>query len=283
MPTFKYAAKTSDGKTVRGTLTANAPGEVVADLRKKNMVILDVQETSKKASSAPASSGAATTAKGRAGKARKDELVIFTRQLSTMISAGIPLLESLEVLANQIDNPGFSKTMKMVAEDVRGGSDFSNALGRHPRVFVKIYVNMVKAGEVSGQLDEILVRLAEYLEATAKLKREIKAAMTYPCVSLVMVLGITMFLMIGIVPQFKPIFESLGIKLPGLTSAVMGCSQWLVHNWLVAGGCVIASFIGLKIFGRSKTGSYAIDWFLLKMPIFGPLFQKVALSRFPST
>lgn len=284
MPTFKYAAKTSDGKTVRGTLTANAPADVVADLRKKNMVILDVQETSKKAGT-PAAGGGASPAmpRGRAGKARKDELVIFTRQLSTMISAGIPLLESLEVLSNQIDNPGFAKTMKMVAEDVRGGSDFSNALGRHPRVFVKIYVNMVKAGEVSGQLDEILVRLAEYLEATAKLKREIKAAMTYPCVSLVMVLGITMFLMIGIVPQFKPIFESLGIKLPALTAAVMGCSQWLVRNWLIAGGAAIAGFIALKIFGRSKTGGYAIDWFLLKMPIFGPLFQKVALSRFSRT
>lgn len=284
MPTFKYAAKTSDGKTVRGTLTANAPADVVADLRKKNMVILDVQETSKRAG-APAAGGGGSAAKvkGRAGKARKDELVIFTRQLSTMISAGIPLLESLEVLSNQIDNPGFSKTMKMVAEDVRGGSDFSNALGKHPKVFVKIYVNMVKAGEVSGQLDEILVRLAEYLEATAKLKREIKAAMTYPCVSLVMVLGITMFLMIGIVPQFKPIFESLGIKLPGLTSAVMGCSQWLVRNWLVTLGGVVGAFIGLKFFGRTKAGGFAIDWFLLKMPIFGPLFQKVALSRFSRT
>jgi type IV pilus assembly protein PilC len=284
MPTFKYAAKTSDGKTVRGTLTANAPADVVADLRKKNMVILDVQETSKRAGApAAGASGGPAAVKGRAGKARKDELVIFTRQLSTMISAGIPLLESLEVLSNQIDNPGFSKTMKMVAEDVRGGSDFSNALGKHPRVFVKIYVNMVKAGEVSGQLDEILVRLAEYLEATAKLKREIKAAMTYPCVSLVMVLGITMFLMIGIVPQFKPIFESLGIKLPGLTAAVMGCSQWLVRNWLIALGCVIALFIAMKIFTRSKGGAYAIDWVLLKMPIFGPLFQKVALSRFSRT
>src|SRR5262249_60476116 len=116
-------------------------------------------------------------------------LVIFTRQLSTMISAGIPLLESLEVLAGQIDNPGFAKTMRLVAEDVRGGADFSTALGRQPTVFQPIYVSMVKAGEVSGHPDEILVRLAEYQEATAKLKREIKAAMTYPCVSLAIVLG----------------------------------------------------------------------------------------------
>jgi type IV pilus assembly protein PilC len=285
MPTFKYAAKTSDGKTIHGSVVANAPAEVVSELRRKNLVILNVQETSKRATGGTVAEGGLRGQKtsGRPGRARKDELVIFTRQLSTMISAGIPLLESLEVLAGQIDNPGFAKTMKMVAEDVRGGSDFSTALSRQPKVFVQIYVNMVKAGEVSGQLDEILVRLAEYLEASAKLKREIKAAMTYPCVSLVMVLGITMFLMIGIVPQFRPIFESLGIKLPALTAAVMGCSQWLVRNWLIAGGIGVASFIGLGFFRRSEAGGYAIDWFFLKMPVFGPLFQKVALSRFSRT
>jgi len=234
MPTFKYSAKTSDGKTIQGTLVANAPGEVVSELRRKNLVILDVSETSKRGGGGAVASvaGGATGGKfaARPGRARKDELVIFTRQLSTMISAGIPLLESLEVLAGQIDNPGFAKTMRMVAEDVRGGLDFSTALSRQPKCFQPIYVSMVKAGEVSGQLDEILVRLAEYQEASAKLKREIKAAMTYPCVSLVMVLGITMFLMIGIVPQFRPIFESLGITLPALTAVVMNCSQWLIRN-----------------------------------------------------
>jgi type IV pilus assembly protein PilC len=288
MPTFKYSAKTSDGKTIQGTLVANAPGEVVSELRRKNLVILDVSETSKKGGGAAVGGVASAAAGGgkfaaRPGRAKKDELVIFTRQLSTMISAGIPLLESLEVLAGQIDNPGFAKTMRMVAEDVRGGLDFSTALSRQPRVFVPIYVSMVKAGEVSGQLDEILVRLAEYQEASAKLKREIKAAMTYPCVSLVMVLGITMFLMIGIVPQFRPIFESLGITLPALTAVVMNCSQWLVRNWLIALGVAVAAFIGLRIFKRSETGAYAIDWFFLKMPVFGSLFQKVALSRFSRT
>jgi len=287
MPTFKYSAKTSDGKTIQGTLVANAPGEVVSELRRKNLVILDVSETSKRGGGGAVASvaGGATGGKfaARPGRARKDELVIFTRQLSTMISAGIPLLESLEVLAGQIDNPGFAKTMRMVAEDVRGGLDFSTALSRQPKCFQPIYVSMVKAGEVSGQLDEILVRLAEYQEASAKLKREIKAAMTYPCVSLVMVLGITMFLMIGIVPQFRPIFESLGITLPALTAVVMNCSQWLVRNWLIALGVMVAGFIGLKIFKKSEPGAYAVDWFFLKMPVFGKLFQKVALSRFSRT
>jgi type IV pilus assembly protein PilC len=172
MPTFKYSAKTSDGKTIQGTLVANAPGEVVSELRRKNMVILDVSETSKRGGGA-ATAGVASAGGGgrklsaRPGRARKDELVIFTRQLSTMISAGIPLLESLEVLAGQIDNPGFAKTMRMVAEDVRGGLDFSTALSRQPKCFQAIYVSMVKAGEVSGQLDEIRARSASCARATA--------------------------------------------------------------------------------------------------------------------
>lgn len=285
MPTFKYAAKTADGKTMRGTLVANQPGDVVGELRSRNLVVLDIQETSRRGGGG---GGSASTESGpklaaRPGKARKDELVIFTRQLSTMISAGIPLLESLEVLAQQVGNPGFAKTLKMIAEEVRGGADFSSSLTHHPRVFKPIYVSMVRAGEVSGQLDEILVRLAEYLESSAKLKREIKAAMTYPVISLVMVLGITMFLMIGIVPQFRPIFDSLGIELPRLTAIVLDSSAWLVANWLVAGAICAALLFALGIFKRSRTGAYAIDWTFLKLPVFGTLFQKVALSRFSRT
>lgn len=281
MPTFKYAAKTSDGKTLRGTLVAAGPSEVVGELRRKNLIVMDVEETSRAGAAAAAAAGPRFAAKP--GKAKKDELVIFTRQLATMIGAGIPLLEALDVLSLQVDSPGFAKTLRVVTDDVRGGSDFSTALSRHPKSFAAIYVNMVKAGEVSGQLDEILVRLAEYQEASAKLKREIKAAMTYPVISLCMVLGITMFLMIGIVPQFRPIFDSLQIDLPALTAVVLDCSQWLVANWLIAGGIGVAAFIGLGVFRRSETGGYAVDWFMLKMPVFGQLFQKVALSRFSRT
>ncbi|MBM4014834.1 MAG: type II secretion system F family protein [Planctomycetes bacterium] len=280
MPTFKYAAKTNDGKLIRGTLVAAAPTEVVGELRRKNLVVLDVEETSRASGSAAA---AGPRMAARPGKARSDELVIFTRQLSTMISAGIPLLESLDVLAGQVGNPGFARTLKLVADDVRGGADFSTSLSRQPKAFAAIYCSMVRAGEVSGQLDEILVRLAEYQESSAKLKREIKAAMTYPVISLCMVLGITMFLMIGIVPQFKPIFDSLQIDLPVLTATVLGCSEWLVANWLIAMGIGAAAFFGLMLAGRTEAGGFAVDWFMLKMPIFGQLFRKVALSRFSRT
>lgn len=287
MPTFKYSAKNAEGKTVSGTLTAESAGQVVGELRRKNLVILDVKEAKR----GVRGGGGKGKGKGlsfpkpgaKPGKARKDELVVFTRQLSTMISSGITLLDSLEILAEQIQNPGFQKTVKVVSEDVRGGSDFSQALSKQHRVFKPIYVSMVKAGEVSGQLDEILVRLAEYLESSARLKREIKSAMTYPVVSLCMVIGITMFLMIGIVPQFKPIFESLEIKIPALTHHVMTTSEWLGANWLLSIGIAVGAIIGLGFLRRTKTGGRMVDFMILKMPIFGTLFQKVALSRFSQT
>ena len=283
MPTFKYAAKTSEGKTISGTLVANQPSEVVGELRRKNLVVLDVQETSRRSTPGATTGPRGQKVAARPGRAKGEELVIFTRQLSTMISAGIPLLESLEVLAGQVDNPGFAKTLKVIAEDVRGGADYSTALSRQPKVFKPIYVSMVKAGEVSGQLDEILVRLAEYMESSAKLKREIKAAMTYPVISLVMVIGISLFLMIGIVPQFRPIFDSLGIKLPALTAAVMNTSRWLVNNYLIGAGIAAAFVTALVIFKRSEAGATTVDWTVLHLPVFGTLFQKVALSRFSRT
>jgi type IV pilus assembly protein PilC len=282
MPTFKYSAKTAEGRTVNGTLTADSAGEVVGELRRKNLVILDVKATAKRGG-AKGNRSNSMRARAKPGKPRKDELVVFTRQLATMISSGITLLDSLEILAEQIQSPGFHKTIKTVSDDVRGGKDFSQSLARHSKVFKPIYVSMVRAGEVSGQLDEILVRLAEYLEASARLKREITSAMTYPVVSLFMVIGITMFLMIGIVPQFKPIFESLEINIPPLTANVMMVSDWLGENWLIAIAATIAGGFGVTMLRRTKAGGRIVDWLVLKMPVFGPLFQKVALSRFSQT
>jgi type IV pilus assembly protein PilC len=200
-----------------------------------------------------------------------------------MISAGVPLLESLEVLQEQADTPGFRVVLDGVIESVRSGTDLSTALERFARVFPNIYISMVRAGEVSGQLDDILVRLAEYLEASAKLKRDIRAAMTYPVISLVLVLGITMFLMIGIVPKFKEIFDTLEIDLPKLTLGVLSVSFALKdHIFMVALGAagVVALFL---IWKRTLWGARQWDWMVLHFPVFGPLFRKVALSRFSRT
>lgn len=214
---------------------------------------------------------------------KKDELVVFTRQLATMVGAGIPILEALEIQREQAESPGFRVVLEGVVEAVRGGSDFSAALEKFPKIFPELYVNMVRAGEASGQLDLILIRLAEYQEATAQLKREIKSAMTYPVISLVLVFGIAAFLMIGIVPQFKPVFDSLDIQLPGLTLLVMDVAFFCRDYWYVIFGAIAAAIVGIGVFKKTPKGAYLFDAFILRMPIFGSLFRKVALSRFSRT
>ena len=282
MPSFKYSARDQGGRTVTGIVSGKTQADAVADLRRRNLIVLDVRQ----------SAGGAAKGKGKGGmlgalirrpSATKEQLVIFTRQLSTMISAGVPLLESLEVLQEQADTPGFRFVLDGVIESVRSGTDLSTALERFGRVFPKVYVSMVRAGEVSGQLDDILVRLAEYLEASAKLKRDIRAAMTYPVISLVLVLGIATFLMIGIVPKFKEIFDTLEIELPSLTLGVLAVS-YALKNHILAVMAGLAGLIALFfIWKRTDWGERQWDWIALHVPVFGPLFQKVALSRFART
>lgn len=275
MPSFKYKARDASGKNVSGKIRASSQSEAKASLKKRNLTVLNVTN----ARSATRSGSGRHVRPG----AKKGELELFTRQLSTMISAGIPLLECLEILCEQAESPGFKKTLGGVVDDIRSGTDFSAALGRFPKVFSRIYVSMVRAGEASGQLDEILIRLAEYLEATAKLKREIRSAMTYPAVSLVMVLGITAFLMIVIIPKFKDIFDNLGVELPGLTKMVMNTSLWMRSHVLFLFAGTVISCIAFVMWKRTKSGKQIWDRTILKMPVFGNLFRKVALSRFSRT
>lgn len=278
MKNFKYQAKNFGGKTVSGTITAGDQNEVIGELRKRNLIVLNVRPVGEKKGG-----GFLTLKKAARPNARKDELVVFTRQLSTMISAGIPLLEGLEILHEQATNPGFAVCLDAVIEDIRGGNDLSASMEKYPKVFSNIFVSMIKAGEVSGQLDEILVRLAEYLEASAALKREIRSAMTYPVVSLCLVLGITAFLMIGIVPKFKDVFDALDIELPGLTQAVLGTSLWIKQNVLIVLGIVAAVVVSVAAWKNTTKGKYQWDWAMLRAPVFGQLFRKVSLSRFSRT
>ncbi|MFH1226547.1 MAG: type II secretion system F family protein [Planctomycetota bacterium] len=176
MPQFKYSAKKPDGKTTAGNVTATNIAEATANLKKQGLTIMSISQTKVSGGKSFFYSLLHPTP---AKRASTEELVIFTRQLATMISAGIPLLESLEVLQEQADSPGLKLVLGEVVEKVRGGSDFSAALAEYPKVFYKIYVSMIKAGEAGGQLDSILSRLAEYMESSQKLKREIKSAMTY--------------------------------------------------------------------------------------------------------
>jgi type IV pilus assembly protein PilC len=298
MAHFKYSAIGVDGRTVAGKLEASSKTECVAELRKRNLTPLDVEEKGGKATrptapraapppvmDGPARRGpvAAAVTKGRGGVRKKEEVVLFTRQLATMIGAGIPMLESLEILKEQAESKQFATLLDGVIGDVRSGQDLSGALERYPKVFTDVYVSMIRAGEASGQIDEILLRLADYMEAAQRLRREIKSAMTYPVVSLCMIFGITAYLMIGIVPKFKEVFQSLDIELPGLTKAILAAADFSKDNWpMVIAGMVLAA-VGLIVYRRTERGAWQWDWFILHVPVFGPLFRKVGLSRFSKT
>ncbi len=286
MTQFKYAARNKEGKLVEGVLAAPAARDAQALLKKMNLVVVNLAEETKGPSALTAWLAKTGLVSSRPpDRLRGDDFVVFTRQLSTMISAGIPLLESLEILAEQAVDKGFKLSLEEVVADIRGGSDLSAALARHPKRFNHIYVSMVRAGEASGKLDDILVRLAEYQEASAELKREIKAAMTYPVISLVMVMAIAGFLLIVIVPKFEEMFKTmLGAQLPTITKIVMGFSLFLKANILPILGVVVGAAVAIIVYiKKSAKGRRQWDWFKVSAPIFGPLIHKVCLSRFSRT
>ena len=275
MPKFKFKAKSAAGRSESGVVNARTEEEALAELRKRQLQNITVKLERAGVGAKP---GAST-----------EDLVIFTRQLATMIGAGIPLMEAMEILHAQTENPRFAVVLDRVVEDIRAGSDLSAAMSKYPTVFSNIYLAMIRAGEVSGQIDEILVRLAGYMEEAQKLKAEIKAAMTYPVVSLCMISGITLFLMTYIVPQFGTIFAQIvdkagnPLELPTITKVTLGISNFLLNDWWVILVVIIGSWLALRAYKKTEKGAYQWDWFMLKMPVFGQLFQKVALSRFSKT
>jgi type IV pilus assembly protein PilC len=284
---FKYEAKDAAGKVVKGSVSAASQADAVADLRRRNLTPVDVSKAGGLLSWFGGGGGGGGKAgkRGMAKKAscKKGELEVFTRQLSTMLGAGIPMLEALEILADQAESPGFAFCLDRVVNDIRSGSDLSKSMEPHKRVFSHIYVSMIRAGEVSGQIDIILQRLAEYLEAAAHLRGEIKSAMTYPVISLFLVIGIASFLMIGIVPSFKPVFDSLEVELPALTVYIMNIAFFMRDYWYLIFGGMAAALFGLKVACKTPKGAYIKDQVMLRVPVFGILFKKVALSRFART
>ena len=289
MATFSYAAKDQTGKTIQGTIQANDRAEAVTQLRGRDLIILKVEEGGKPAKKTAAEGASPAARKAGTGlfsgkpKASKTELVIFTRQLSTMISSGISLLESIEVLTEQAETPGMKACCATLAAELRGGSDLSKAMALCPKVFSPLYISMVTAGEASGQMDVILQRLADYVEATEELKREIKSAMTYPVISLVLVLSITAFLMIGVVPGFKEVFDGLGAELPALTKATLAISDWLRAKWYLCFVAMGAAIFGFTVLKKTPKGALMLDHMALRVPIFGQLTRKVCLARFSRT
>ncbi len=284
MPDFKYTAKTTQGQQKTGTVTAQNESDAIGELRRQNLLVISLEGAApKRRFELPSLFEAKPGGAPRRVRASLQELIIFTRQLATMLSAGIPLLEALEILSEQCEDAGFKWVLDTMVEDIRGGSEFSEALRRHPRCFTQIFVNMIKAGEAAGKLDEILVRLAEYQEATQALRSRIRAAMTYPVVSLVLIFAIAILLLVFIIPKFEDIFKGMDIELPLPTKIVLGISLWMTNNWYIWLGLLVGAVVGVIMYGRTDTGARQLDWIKLHVPIFGPLFRKVAISRFART
>jgi len=255
-------------------MTAESQQALRQLLSQKGMSPENVQEITKSAG-----------VKGKLGKKVKTaDLLVFTRQLSTIVGAGLPLLQGLDILAEQTEDANFAGVVEAVAANVEAGQSFSDALHEFPRVFPDLYVSMVRAGEAGGDLDGVLLQLADYLEAMEDLKRRVKSAMTYPVVAFSMIILIAAGLIIWVVPQFAEIFASFGKQLPAPTRILIVTSEVLRSWWIVV---IVGGFAGIimgaKIYGRTPPGRYQLDALKLRMPVFGPLLRKVAISRFTRT
>ena len=278
MAVYTYEAKTQDGRTQSGTIKAADRAAAEGELKKKKLNVVRVTEKKKKKKKGTGLFGPPKP------RVKTKDITVLTRQLATMISAGIPLLEALEILHEQAQDPGFKIVLDKIIDKIRSGTDFSTALGEHPKIFTKIYVNMVRAGEASGQIDAILNRLAEYMESSEELKGEIKAAMMYPIISLVLILAITVGLVVVVVPKFKTIFDQMKIEdMPLPTEILLMTSNIMRSHFLEGLGGVVALIVLFVLYIRTNRGQRQWHRVLLYVPVFGPLFRKVAISRFSRT
>jgi len=273
MPTFAYTVKDRTGQTHNGTLQIDSRQALVEQLWKQDFVVLSVQEHEPRRGIMPI--GRPTVP--------LNQLVIFSRQLATMVNSGIPILVALDAMVEQVEHQVFRQVLKRVKDEVEGGAGLSASLGKHPGVFSEFFMNMVKAGESSGHLDEILDRLATYLEKSDALRRKVLASLFYPALVSFMAFSITAFLVIVIVPQFKQIFTSLGAQLPLPTRVLLAVSDWLRQHILLEILAAIGLAVGVRTYIRTKRGQLWFDQTCLKLPIIGKLVQKVAIARFART
>jgi type IV pilus assembly protein PilC len=274
MPTvFQWAGKTTKGTIVKGELTVNTKEEVIAYLRKQNIIPTTITPKAKRALSLPF-----------LGRVKDKDLVIYTKQFSTMIDAGLPLVQALEILEEQTENKTLAKAIGEVRVDVESGSTYADALKKHPRIFSDLYVNMVAAGEAGGTLDIILSRLADYIEKAMKLKRRVRGALIYPSVIVSVAVLVIAVIMTYVIPVFAKMFERLGGVLPLPTRIVIAISNFMNGP---GGLLILGGIIGLIIFiiqiRRTERGRKITDAMFLKLPIFGVLLKKVAIAKFTRT
>ena len=272
MPSFTYVARESgSGKEIRSSLEAQSEQAAIAALLNRNLLVVSIQEKMGR------------KGKTAGGKVGLQDLVVFTRQLATMIDAGLAMVQSLHALAEQTTNKVMRDVIKDVCSRVEGGDSFSEALAKHPKVFNRLYVCMVGAGERGGLLAEILARLATYLENTARLRKKVKSAMMYPTVVTIVAIGITIFLLVKVVPVFGDVYKGFGAKLPGPTQWLINFSNAVREYLLYILPAVIGMVYGWLAYIKTKTGREFWDRTRIKLPIFGQIAHKICLARFTRT
>ncbi|MFQ5441516.1 MAG: type II secretion system F family protein [Thermodesulfobacteriota bacterium] len=278
MPTFVYNGKTSAGELRKGEIEASNLAQATASLRRQQIIPVSISQ--KKGLYATLNS---INIPGLTRGVTTKDLAIFSRQFATMIDAGLPLVQCLDILASQHDNAEFKKTLNEVKNAVEGGSTFADALKKHPKVFDSLYVNLVNAGEVGGILDTILNRLALFLEKTEKIKNKIKGALTYPVVVIVIATLVVAGLLMWVVPIFEGMFADFGQALPAPTQIVVLLSKFLQNSWYILIGAIIVIGIALNRLYKTEKGRFTMDKLFLKAPVFGDLLRKTATARFTRT
>ncbi|MEN6321779.1 MAG: type II secretion system F family protein [Syntrophaceae bacterium] len=274
MAVFVWEAETKRGEIKKGEMDATDENVVRGQLRRQGFKSINVKKKPK---------DLAEYLPFLKQRVKEKNIVVFARIFSTMINAGLPLIQCLDLLAQQEENKTFSKIITTVKEDIEGGSTLHDALKKHPMIFDELFVNLVAAGESGGILDVILIRLSNYMEKAMKLKSKVKSAMTYPAAVLVISVAVVALLLIKVIPVFKDMFEGMGGQLPGPTQFVVNASQFMQSYFLymIIG---IALFIYLfRRYYRTAKGRYTIDALILKAPVFGPLIKKVAIAKFTRT
>jgi type IV pilus assembly protein PilC len=271
MPAFTYTARALNGDLRTATIDAPSRDEVVAQLRRQRLNVVKIDEAQ------------AANKKKSGGKIKMRDIVIFTRQFSTMINAGLPLVQALDILAKQSENKALKDVTRAIVFDVESGHTVADALKKHPKAFSDLYVNMVAAGEAGGILDTILMRLATFMEKNDALVRKVKGAMIYPGVITSVAGGAIVILLVFVIPTFEKMFASVGMALPLPTRVVIGASQFLQNYWWAVIVAIVAAGWSLKKYYATSDGKLAIDRTLLKMPVLGDVLRKSAVSRFTRT
>ena len=309
MATFQYIAKDAAGNETRGQVEAGDRNAAIASVRAQGLFPTALGEVKRASAPAPAAAKKPAAKAGGApapaakkggslnmsikikmpswlqGRIKTKVLTQFTRQLATLVNAGLPLMRGIEVLKRQMKNAQMKDALDGISENIAAGGTFSESLSAYPKIFDNLYVNMVKAGEAGGVLEVVLGRLAEFAEKSEKIKNKVKGAMIYPVVVLFAAIGITAFLLVAVIPKFKQVFNDMlgGESLPAITQFVIDASEWVQHNYITIAIGVAILVVLKKVVGKTQQGAMMFDWLSLRMPVTGTLVQRTAVSRVTRT